>query len=133
MGNTLLLPGRIGAVQRVISLTNLTVHPGIPVSARRDAVFADRALTLSSAAPPDHAASPGAAACAGAIRGSSGGMSMAQSGKSRDLGATLPFDPAMPLDPLPERLPWPLAALVILLLSGLLWGGIGAVVLQLVD
>ena len=57
---------------------------------------------------------------------------MAQSGKSPELGgATLPFEPAA-FEPLPQRLPWPLAALVILALSGLLWGGIGAVVLHLV-
>jgi len=57
---------------------------------------------------------------------------MAQSGESSELGATFSFDPAMPLDPLPARLPWPLAALVILAMSGLLWGGIGVVVLRLI-
>jgi hypothetical protein len=54
---------------------------------------------------------------------------MMQPGESADrvsgLGTTVAFEP------LPQRLPWPLAMLVILALSGLLWAGIGAAILRL--
>jgi hypothetical protein len=53
------------------------------------------------------------------------------SGEGRDIAHTTPLHAAWQLEPLPERLPWQLAALVILGLSALLWGLIGYGAMQL--
>jgi len=56
---------------------------------------------------------------------------MRWSGNSQQISGTDPLRGALPLEPLPERLPWQVATVVILGLSLVLWSAVGAGIARL--